>query len=211
MLWEEIISLVEKQSDEDYDAADWVELINLCQDELTPIAKIKTEKNGISIAISNGKAEIVIANDEDITNAHRILNVYYTPTVEGGKEVHLRRLQSFNNSAKGWKMDSTKIYLQGLGTETAGTVRIEFYKKLSHVTYAAGPPEAFSPAESEIPSEFHNIYVSFLCSKCQQREEEPEDKRDFETEYKEAKDAFALARVAHMEPWNLKYLQGGVS
>jgi len=207
MLWTEIISLVEKQSDEVYDMADWVELINQAQDELTPYAKMATELTGISVTVTGGKAEIVIADDTDLATAHRILSVYYTPATEGGKEVQLRRLQSFNLSSKGWKMDSAKIYLQGLGLEPAGTIRIEFYNKLAHTAYDEGPPESFAPDGPEIPEEFHPIYVSFLCMKCQQREEEPEDKADFEKEYNEAKQAFAVARIAHMEPWSLKYLQ----
>jgi hypothetical protein len=210
MLWDEIISLVEKQSDEDYDAADWTELINLLQDELTPLAKMPGSKEGLSVTVTGGKAEITLADDTDLATAYMIRHVFYTPTIEGGKEVQLRRLQPFH-SIKGWKQDDAKIYLQGLGTEAAGTVRVEFYKRLSQVVYAEGPPETFTPTGPEIPAEFHYIYVPYLCMKSQQREEEPEDKRDFEAEYKEAKQAFAVARIAQMEPWNIKYLQGGGS
>jgi hypothetical protein len=207
MQWQEIIGLAEKQSDEAYDVADWVELINLCQDELTPYAKMKAPTSDITVSVDGHKAEIEIAYDIGLDAAHRILDVYYTPDIENGKEIHLRRLPTFNRFSKGWKMDSAKIYLQGLGEEAAGTVRVEFYKRLAHAVYDEGPPETFTPDGPEIPEEFHPIYVSFLCMKCQQREEEPEDKADFEKEYNEAKQAFAVARIAHMEPWSLKYLQ----
>jgi len=208
MLVADIIALAEAQADESYGPQDWVDLFNLCQDELTPLAKMLTTKAGIVVTVTSGKAEITIASDTDLVTAHRILNVYYTPTITGGKEVQLRRLQAFDSASKGWKLDGAKLYIQGLSTETAGTVRADFYKKLAHVVYVASP-ESYTPTTPEIPEEFHDLYVAYLCYKCQQREEEPEDEADFKGEYKTRKEEFAVARIAQMEPWNLKYLQQG--
>lgn len=204
MLVSKIISLAESQSDESYDKEDWVDLINLCQDELTPLAKILEIKSGIAVTVASGKASITIASDADLAKQHRILNVYYTPTIAGGTEGQLRRLQPKDNYSKGWKLDATKVYLQGLSTETAGTVRVDFYKKLTHIQSVS---DAYVPDTPDIPEEYHGIYVSFLCSKSQQREEETEDQSVFEAQYNSAKQAFALDRLIQMEPWNAKNLQ----
>ncbi len=204
MLVSKIISLAEAQSDESYDKEDWVDLINLCQDELTSVAKILETKEGIAVTVASGKASIAIASDADLAKQHRILNVYYTPILTGGTEGQLRRLQPQDNYSKGWKMDATKIYLQGLGIETAGTMRVDFYKKLTHIQSVS---DAYVPDTPDIPEEYHGIYVSFLCSKSQQREEETEDQASFESQYNNAKQAFALERLMQMEPWNVKNLQ----
>jgi len=195
MLISKIISMAETQSDESYDAADWVDRYNLCQDDLTSVAKILTTTSGIAVTVTAKAASITIANDADLITSHRILNVYYTPTITGGAEVQLRRLKPADKYSKGWKMDKDNIYLQGLGAETAGTVKVDFYKKLAHCVYVASP-ESYTPTTPEIPEEYHGIYISYLCGKSQQGE------------YNAAKQLFALERIREMEPWTLKdYLQ----
>ncbi len=202
MLVSKIISLAEAQCDESYDIDDWVDLYNLCQDELTPVAKILDTKSSPAVTVTAGKASITIATDTTaLALAHRILNVYYTPA--GGTEVPLRRLHPQDDYAKGYKLDATKLYLQGLGTEATGVVRTDFYKKLAHCVYVASP-ESYTPTTPEIPDEFHGLYVSYLCGKSQQREEEPQDEQDFMSEYEKAKQSFALERLVQMEPWNIK-------
>jgi hypothetical protein len=118
----------------------------------------------------------------------------------------MRRRQPQDNYAKGWKLDATKLYLQGLGAEATGAVKADYYKKLAHIVYVASP-ESYTPTTPEIPAEYHGLYVSFLCGKAQQREEEPQDEQDFMAEYNQAKQLFALDRLIQMEPWNAKQLQ----
>ena len=212
MLVSKIISLAEAQCDESYDKADWIDLYNLCQDDLTRPAKMITTKPGISVTVTATKTSITIASDADLVTAHEILNLYYTPAA--GAKVKLKRIAFDDSYSKGWKMDSTKIYLQGLGTEATGTVDVDYYKKLAHCVYVASP-ESYTPTTPEIPEEYHNLYVLYLCAKSQQREEEPEDMATFMAEYNKAKDEFELDRVKQMEPWNyskilaLKQAQAG--
>ena len=59
----------------------------------------------------------------------------------------------------------------------------------------------------DIPEQYHNLIVSFICSKSQQREEEPNDKADFQNEYMEGKQGFAIDRIKQMEPWNVRKLR----
>jgi hypothetical protein len=193
--------MAEDQTEETYDTADWVDFFNLCQMDLTPYAKMLTTVSDIAVTVTSTKASIVLADDADLSTAHKILNVYYTPT--DGSEILLRRLPPQDSYSKGWKMDSVNLYLQGLGEEETGTVKANIYKKLTLVVYE-DDSGTYTPSSPEIPEEFHNMYVSYLCGKSQQREEEAEDENDFMAEYMAAKQTFILARIAAMEPWNLK-------
>ena len=199
MLVSEIISLADDQSEGSYTVAEWLALFNWCQDDLTPVAKILTPVSGISVTVTATKTSITLASNADLSTAHEIINVYYAPA--SGLEVPLRRLDYRDNYSKGWKLDATKLYLQGLGTEATGTVRADFYKKLTHCVYVASP-ESYTPTTPEIPAEYHGLYVSFLCGKCQQREEENEDMGIFMAEYNKARADFELDRIKQMEPWN---------
>jgi len=198
MLVSEIISLADDQCEGSYTVDQWLALFNWCQDDLTPVAKILTPVSGISVTVTSTKTSITIANNADLATAHEIVNVYYTPA--SGTEVFMRRIDQRDNYSKGWKLDATKLYLQGLGTEATGSVRVDYYKKLTHVTYDAGT-EVYTPTTPEIPSEYHGLYVSYLCGKSQQREEENEDMSIFMAEYNKAKADFELDRVKQMEPW----------
>ncbi len=208
MLISKIISMAEAQTDESYAKSDWIDIYNMCQDELTQVAKILKTKSEIAVTVSSKTASITIANDADLAAAHKVKNIYYLPTTSPvSVETRLRRLPLEDNYSKGWKMDNDKIYLQGLGAETAGTVRADYYKKLAHCVYVSSP-ESYTPTTPEIPDEYHGIYVSYLCGKCQQREEEPNDKADFMSEYNQAKQIFTIDRISAMEPWTLKdYMQ----
>lgn len=200
MLVEKIISLAERQCDEAYTSDDWVDLFNMCQDELTPYAKILTTKTGIAVTVTSKTATIDTSADTDLSEAHEILNVYYKPSA-ATTYVQLRRLRISDLISKGWKMNGEDIELTGLGTEITGSVKVDYYKKLTHVVYADG---TFTPTTPDIPAEYHGLYVSFLCSKSQQREEEAEDKADFQAEFNAGKQQFYYDRLKKMEPWNLK-------
>jgi hypothetical protein len=201
MLISEIIALAEEQCDEVYTKAEWIKLNNQCQDDLTPVAKMLYTVESIAVSVASKAASIVIANNATLVNAHEIKNVYYLPTAAGAVETQLRRLPVTDRKSKGWKLDPANIKLQGLGTETDGTVAADYYKKLAHCVYVASP-ESYTPTTPEIPAEYHNLYVLYLCAKSQQREEENEDMATFMAEYNQAKANFALDRIKQMEPWN---------
>jgi len=208
MLISDIITLVDDQTDEIYDNGEWVTLINQCLDDLTPIAKMINTYDSIAITVASKRASIAIASDTNLPNVHEIVNLYYTPN--GGKETRLKRLVLNDSYSKGWKLDSGKIYLQGLGTEVTGTVRVDAYKKLTHIVYVASP-ESYTPTSPDLPEQYHGLIVSYLCAKCQQREEEPSDKQDFWNDYMTEKQNFTIDRIKQMEPWKLKNLQAQTS
>lgn len=201
MLISEIIALAEAQCDETYTKAEWIALYNKCQDDLTPVAKIMSISDEIEVSVSDGKALIVISENTDLLNAHHIFGIYYAPA--NGKETKLRRLNIHDQYSKGWKLDATKLYLQGLGEEETGSIKVIYYKKLIHCDYVANP-ESYTPESPEIPSEFHGLYVSYLCAMSQQREEESEDMGIFMAEYNKLKSEFGYDRIKQMEPWNLR-------
>ena len=200
MLIEKIISLSERQCDESYTSDDWVDLFNMCQDELTPYAKMLATATGISVTVTNKTATIDTSEDDELACAHEILNVYYKPAY-ATSYVQLRRLRISDLISKGWKMNGEDIVLTGLGTEATGSVKVDYYKKLAHIAYIDG---TFTPEVPDIPAEYHGLYVSYLCSKSQQREEESQDKSDFQNEFNTGKQQFYYDRIKKMEPWNLK-------
>ena len=204
MLVSEIITLAEAQCDESYEVPEWIKLINMCLSDLTPVAKNVVNNSDIAVTVANGKATIPIVEDTKLSTAHEILNVYYTPAA--GKEVQLRRLSIRDSFSVGWKMDMTNLYLQGLGEEATGTIRVDAYNRLTPIVYSSGE-ETFVPDTPDIPEQYHNLIVSFICSKSQQREEEPNDKVDFQNEYVEGKQGFAIDRIKQMEPWNIRKLR----
>lgn len=203
MLISKIIEIAEAQSDETYEIEEWLDLYNMCQDDLTPVAKMIDTKPRIEIDVAFGAAVLELSEDEDLAASHRILDVYYTPA--GGDRIKLRRLDYEDTLSKGWKMDTTSIYLQGLGEEESGLLDVSHYKRLTHCVYDADKQE-FTPESPEIPEEFHPLYISFLCYKSQQREEEPNDEDRFHQEYQVGKEIFSIARTVQIEPWKAKYL-----
>lgn len=188
------------QCDETYDNAEWVSWINQCFDDLTPVAKNLVNVSGKSVVITSGKGSITLSADADLKDAHEIKTVYYTPT--GGKKTRLRKLSQGSMYSKGWKLENDKLVIQSLGTEASGTVDVGFYKIIPHIVYVK-TPETFTPSSPPLPlkEQYHGLIVSWLSMKCQQREEEPEDKKDFQNEYMIAKQVFAEDRLKEMEPW----------
>lgn len=199
MLITEIISLAEAQCDEVLSKTGWLALINTCLDDLSLVAKNLVSVTGKTVDVREKTAEIVLSADEDLSKAHEILTVYYTPP--GGSRSRLRKLPVRNMYARGWKLTTDKIILQGLGDEETGSLDLDIYQKLSSIEYDS-EADKFTPDTPPAPltSEYHPIIVSWLCAKSQQREEENEDKVDFMTEYQGGRQGFTIDRLKAMEP-----------
>jgi hypothetical protein len=195
MTVQEIINLAQSHVQEAYETPVWISYINAALDDLTPVAKLLKSKDNISVTPTNGKAVIDLASDPDLKQIHEVVAVYYTPT--GGNIEQLARLPFTDNTSKGWKRSHDTIILQNIGD--GGTVRVDYYKKLSHVSSTADVPE--------LPEQYHNLLVLYVCAKSQQREEELNDKNDFYSEYLLGKQAFALDRIWEIEPWNRKFIR----
>ena len=202
MLVSEIIALVEAQCDESYSEAEWVALLNLCLDEVTPIAKSLGTVANQALNVASGVSSIAVP-----ATAHEIKSVQYKPA--GGAKVRLRRLSFQDMYSRGWKIDSDNIYLQGLGSEVAGTIDISNYEILPHIVYDA-VLKTFTPASPPIPAQYHGMFVSYLCGKSQQREEEADDEKGFMAEYASTKQTFTLDRLKIMEPSKYKALSAQV-
>lgn len=196
----EIIAQVGLLTEESYADADWIRLINGGLDDLTPYAKMATFKEGIAVTLSGGGAIIDISADTDLVKAHEFKAVYFKPT--GGSYRPLRRLVLSNLLAEGWKLDADSVLLQGLGAAGgADVVRVDYYKKLAHVSIVGDIPE--------LPEQYHPLLVLFAATKSQQKEEELPDKNDFFVEYIEGRKQFAFDRLWEMEPDKKRLIQGG--
>lgn len=193
----EIISAAQFYTEETYDNQSWIALINAALDDLTPVAKLLKIKEEINLTVTNGRAEIDLSSDPDLSKVHEVVHVYYS--ADGGNLEQLRRIPISDNVSKGWKMEHDKIILQNIGNPTSATARIDYYKKLDHVTGINETPE--------LPEQYHNLIVLYICAKSQQKEEELDDKNDFYSEYLVAKQQFALERIWQMEPQNRKLIR----
>lgn len=187
----EIITKAQFLSDEEYDNAEWIKLINACLDDLTPVAKMLTTKENINLAVVDGGASLSIASDPDLARAYEFRNIFFTPVDGSTRELKRRALA--DNYSPGWKQTADKLLFQGLG-DNSGTIRVDYYKRLTHVANINDIPE--------LPVAYHELIVLYLCAKAQQKEEELDDKNDFYAEYLRGKQNMALERIWQMEPEN---------
>jgi len=192
----EIITKAQFLSDEEYDNAEWIKLINACLDDLTPVAKMLTTKENINLAVVDGGASLSIASDPDLARAYEIRNIFFTPVDGSTRELKRRALA--DNYSPGWKQTADKLLFQGLG-DNSGTIRVDYYKRLTHVANINDIPE--------LPVAYHELIVLYLCAKAQQKEEELDDKNDFYAEYLRGKQNMALERIWQMEPENREMIR----
>jgi hypothetical protein len=190
----DINTLVRQQTKESaatYPDTTLIGYINSGLDDLTPVAKMLSQKVGIALTISGGAASIDISSDPDLSTAHEFVNVFLTPT--GGAEAPLRRLPDSDTVSQGWLLTASAIVLQNL-TATGGTARVDYYRKLAHVSATTDTPA--------LPDQYHNLLVLYCCARIQEREMVLAVKQDFLADYLAAKQAFAVQRIWDMEPQN---------
>ncbi len=192
----DIIALAEIQTNESYDDPTWVKFINAALDDLTPVAKILKSKSGITMTLTDGNGSVTIAGETDLAKAQEILQVYFTPTA--GTKRQLRKLSTHDTYSEGWSVDSTTLYAQNAG-DTSGAISVNYYEKLQHVSATSDTPD--------LPEQYHNLLVSYVCAKSQQAEEELNDKNDFYAEYLSGKMAMAADRLRMMEPHKRKLIR----
>lgn len=194
----EVIELADTLSDTALDPDQWVALINLCLDDLTPVAKSLKTKAGIAITFTDGTGTIDISSDTDLSKAYEIKRVYLDNAM-------LRQMPIFNRFTKGWQELGNSIRIQGMGTAVSGTAELDYYERLPHVRV----PDETQQIDDDIPlsEEYGNLVILFICAKSQQAEEEFEDEHDFWRLYIQGKQQFALDRIWKMEPENRKYIR----
>lgn len=194
----EVIELADTLSDSILDNDQWVALINLCLDDLTPVAKNLKTRAGLEVEFIDGKGTVDIAGDEDIAKAYEIKTFY----IDGRP---LRPLPNYDRLAKGWKDADGSILIQGMGTAESGTADIDYYERLPHVQI----PDEVEGTDDDIPlpDEYCSLVITFIAAKSQQAEEEIQDEQNFWQLYLQGKQQFALDRIWKMEPENRKYIR----
>lgn len=203
----EIIAMAQIQAEEVYDNPTWIGFINAALDDLTTVAKLLKRETVVSLTVTAGAASIPLIGvgaNANLAAAQESINLYVLPTTPAGTQSQYRRLPMSDFVSAGWKMNLDAIEVQGIppvGTVavTVATVIVDYYKKINAVTVIADIPE--------IPAQYHNLIVNYICAKSQQKEEELNDKNDFYGEYMRAKNDFALDRIWEMEPQNRKYIK----
>ena len=203
----EIIALARIRAEEAYDNPTWIGFINACLDDLTTVAKLLKRETVALCAVASGATSIPLTGvgaNANLAAAQEILNLYVTPTTPAGPQSQYRRLPMSDFVSAGWKMNLDAIEVQGIPAVggvavTVATVIVDYYKKITPVTAIADIPE--------IPTQYHNLIVNYICAKSQQKEEELNDKNDFYAEYVRGKNDFSLDRMWEMEPSHRKYIK----
>ncbi len=185
----DIITAVELLTDSGYDNANWLVYINSGLDDLTAVAKILVTKSNIPVTLVSNGATIDVSADSDLAKAHFFLHVWFTPS--GGAIKRLRRLPIGDKYSEGWKLVNGDIIIQNIAGASSGVVRVDYYKRLEHLTSTNQSPE--------IPEEWHNLLVLYCAYKSQLQEEELEEAIAFRKDYQELKAQFAAVRQRDVE------------
>lgn len=195
----EVIELADNLADAILDTEEWVDLINLCINDLTPSAKVLKNKKGIDVTLTDGSCSVGIDEDADLAKAHEIKTVFIN-----GRQ--LRRIPHYNRLSMGWHKQADSIEIQGMPEDMeTGKVDIYYYERLPHVRVPDAAEEIDDPLP--LPEEYCNLVCLYIAAKSQQSEEEVEDERNFWGLYKEGKQQFTLDRIWEMEPENRQFIR----
>ena len=203
----EIIAMAQIQAEEVYDNPTWIGFINAGLDDLTTVAKLLKRETVAALSVTGGAASIPLTDtgaNANLAAAQAILNLYVLPTTPAGAQSQYRRLPVSDFVSAGWKRNLDAIEVQGIPpvggvAVTVATVIVDYYKKINAIAAIVDVPE--------IPAQYHNLIVAYICAKSQQKEEELNDKNDFYAEYTKGKNDFALDRTWEMEPENRKFIR----
>jgi hypothetical protein len=202
MTGEEIANEVREQTEQSvttYSNTVILDFINQALEDLGQQARILYTKSAIALTIVGGAAVITIASDTDLVKAHEFRDVWFTASAPTAlSEVRLRRLAFADTFQHGWRLSTTSIHLQVLGS-TAGTARVDYYRKPTTMTAIGMTPD--------IPAEYHSLIIAFCCAKIQEREGAFSFKNNFINDYMIAKQNFIIDRIWAMEPENRMYIK----
>ncbi len=202
----ELITMAEVQAEEAYEEPVWIQFINRCLDDLTPAAKMLKREIMAGKAITNrGFLFDLNGTDPDevtMAGAHEIINAYYQvtdPALDEPKR-QLRRLGIGDNLSMGYQITNDTLEVINLPEDvTEVTLIFDFHKKLEHVENTEDTPD--------LPIQYHDLIVLFMCSRTLQKEEELQSKTDYYGEYLMGKNAMALDRIWETEPQNRKFIR----
>jgi len=200
------------RTEEIYPAEKWVGFLNAALDDLTPVAKMLHR-----IVIEEQEPDdddnivLVISEHSALQEAHEILTVYYKSTDPVRKEKKQKRVSIGDEYSPGWKQTMDELRLQNVKGSNQGDIVLYIYKKLPHIDYEddgeGGMHDNTAQAVPDLPEQYHQLIVMYMCSISQQKEEELEDKQDFFGEYMLGKHQMAMERIWEMEPHNRKYIK----
>lgn len=196
MLVSDVIATAQELAGVTLDADVWLRYINMAMDDLTPAAKILCKKENIVVALTEGTGTISIVEDDDLSRAYEILNVYSNGNL-------LRRLSGADMMLSGWKCDNFTITLQKLSGESTKCA-VEYYLTLKHVSNVADDIES----AAGLPRAYHHLVVLYCVSKAQHQEGEFDLVPISANEYILGKTAMATARTWNIEPNNRAALRG---
>jgi len=209
---EHMIFEAQTRTEEIYPAEKWVGFLNAALDDLTPVAKMLYR-----VVIEDQEPDedekivINISDHEELKKTHEIITAYYKSTDPERKEKKQKRVSVGDEYSPGWKQTMDELRLQGVRNSSRGDIVLYVYRKLGHIDYqeaeGGGMHEDTAQAVPELPDQYHQLIVMYMCSISQQKEEELEDKEDFFGEYMIGKRQMAMERVWEMEPHNRKYIK----
>lgn len=161
----ELIKQVNRDLEEEYDAADINEWLNRCLDDLTPVAK-KEAKANITITVDNSFLTPADLHELDYVEVN---------------DCEYKLVPIRDKSSTGYKLWDGQLSLQNGPTD--GTIDLYYHKKLTHL---ANPDDV-----PEIEEEFHDLLILYAIGHLQFTEEDYDDRPDLLNRYQQRKNEFA--------------------
>ncbi len=172
----DIVTQVNGDVEEEYDATTILQWVNRCLDELTPIAK----------------KEAYISYPIDVLNSYTMPTDFHKSAEFLVNDYPWLEKPLSDRNSTGYKKWAGKLSLQGAMPDS-GTIDMYYYRRLLHVDAAN------MSAEPELEPEYHDLLVHFAVGMIQFTEEEY-DRPDAMAKYNQRKSDYEAFKVSLLPP-----------
>ncbi|UVI31214.1 phage adaptor protein [Paenibacillus spongiae] len=176
MQLKEIVSQVNGDVEEEYDAATIVGWVNRALDDLTPIAKM----------------EAYISYSIDSANSYPLPADYHNDAMLLVNDYQWNERPLSDRKSTGYRKWAGKLSLQG-SVPSSGTIDLYFYRRLKHLSTDK------MEAEPEIEPEYHDLLIHYAAGMIQFTEEEY-DRPDAMGKYNQRKEEYAAYKISQLPP-----------
>jgi hypothetical protein len=177
----EIITQVNGDVEEEYDATTIIGWVNRALDDLTPVAKKEALK---SYTI-------------DTMNGYALPTDLHMPAVTLVNGLPWRELPITDSNSTGFTAWGGTLSLRGSSIPDSGTIDYYYYRRLAHLN------STDMNAEPELETEFHDLLIHFAAGMIQFTEEEY-DRPDAMAKYNDRKKAYTDFKNLRMPPVRIR-------
>jgi hypothetical protein len=172
----DIISQVNGDVEEEYDAATIIGWVNRALDDLTPVAKV----------------EAYVSYPIDGTNSYTIPTDYHKGAETLVNDCPWQEKPLSDRKSTGYKIWAGKLSLQGMVPDS-GTIDMYYYRRLNHMSTSD------MDQEPELEPEYHDLLVHYAAGMIQFVEEEY-DRPDAMSKYNARKEEYMAHKISLLPP-----------